>query len=445
MNLLNETHDRNLKSWVATANSASTDFPIQNLPFAVFRRARSAEAFRGGVAIGDQVLDLAKLHASGLLNGDAATAVAQAAQSTLNGLMALGPKHWSALRLALSRQLREATTADAQAAADNADRLRGLLIAQSEVEFAVPAQIGDYTDFYASIHHASNIGKLFRPDAPLTPNFKWMPIAYHGRASSIGISGQSFPRPRGQIMPPGASAPIFSACQRLDFELELGVWVGPGNAQGQPIALSQADQHLFGMCLLNDWSARDIQAWEYVPLGPFLAKNFATTISPWIVTLEALAPYRVAWLRPEQDPAPLAYLDDPVNRERGGLDITIESWLESAAMREAGQGASRLSHSSFKHSYWNIGQMLAHHTIGGCNMNPGDLFGTGTQSGPTTTEAAAMIELTQGGKNPITLSNGETRSFLLDGDAVILKAWCERDGFARIGFGESRGLVLPAA
>jgi fumarylacetoacetase len=457
MNLLNETHDPKLNSWVASANSIGADFPIQNLPFAVFRKSGSVESFRGGVAIGDQVLDLAQLHASGLLNGDAQTALAQAAQSSLNGLMAIGPRYWSALRLALSRLLREPADADASAGAGasasasasagvsvGADAVRPMLLAQSEVEFAVPAQVGDYTDFYASVYHATNIGKLFRPDAPLTPNYKWMPIAYHGRASSIGVSGQSFPRPRGQIMPAGASAPIFSACQRLDFELELGVWIGPGNQQGQPIALNRAEEHLFGMCLLNDWSARDIQAWEYVPLGPFLAKNFATTISPWIITLEALAPYRVAWLRPADDPQPLPYLDDAENRQRGGIDITIESWLESEAMRQAKRGASRLSHSSFKHSYWNIGQMLAHHTIGGCNMNPGDLLGTGTQSGPTAAEAAALIELTQGGKNPITLNNGETRSFLHDGDAIILRAWCEKSGCARIGFGESRGLVLPA-
>ena len=437
MSLLNETHDPKLKSWVGKANAPDSDFPIQNLPFAVFRKKGSSESFRGGVAIGDQVLDLECAHASGLFTGDALTAVAQAARPELNGLMALGPRYWSALRLSLSRLLREG--------APQADRLRPMLIAQSDIEFSVPARVGDYTDFYASVYHASNIGKLFRPDSPLTPNFKWMPIAYHGRASSIAVSGQSFRRPRGQILPPGVGSPVFSECKRLDFELELGVWMGPGNQQGQPIALADADQHLFGMCLLNDWSARDIQSWEYVPLGPFLAKNFATTISPWIITLEALAPFRVAWLRPEDDPKPLPYLEDPKNREQGAIDITIESWLESKDMRKTAQAASRMSHSSFRHSYWNIGQMLAHHTIGGCNMNPGDLFGTGTQSGPTATEAAAMIELTQGGKNPITLSNGETRSFLQDGDAVILKAWCEKPGFARVGFGECRGLVLPAA
>ncbi len=437
MSQLNETHDPNLKSWVGKANAPSTDFPIQNLPFAIFRKKGSSESFRGGVAIGDQVLDLERAHASRLFAGDALTAVAQAARPELNGLMALGPKYWSALRLSLSRLLREG--------ASQADRLRPMLIAQADIEFSVPARVGDYTDFYASVYHASNIGKLFRPDSPLTPNFKWMPIAYHGRASSIAVSGQSFPRPRGQILPPGASSPVFSECKRLDFELELGVWMGPGNQPGHPIALADADQHLFGMCLLNDWSARDIQSWEYVPLGPFLAKNFATTISPWIITLEALAPFRVAWLRPEDDPKPLPYLEDPNNREQGAIDITIESWLESEGMRKAAQPASRMSHSSFRHSYWNIGQMLAHHTIGGCNMNPGDLFGTGTQSGPSAAEAAAMIELTQGGKNPITLNNGETRSFLQDGDSVILKAWCEKQGFARIGFGECRGLVLPAA
>ncbi|MBP6815501.1 MAG: fumarylacetoacetase, partial [Burkholderiaceae bacterium] len=304
--------------------------------------------------------------------------------------------------------------------------------------------IGDYTDMYASIHHAGNIGKLFRPDSPLTPNFKWLPIGYHGRVSSIGVSGQRFPRPRGQILPPGAAAPVFSECKRLDYELELGIWIGQGNAQGEPVPLADVERHLFGMCLLNDWSARDIQAWEYQPLGPFLAKSFATTVSPWIVTMAALAPYRGQWIRPEGDPQAMPYLDDPTIRERGAFDITIESWLESATMRAAGQNAARLSHSSFRHSYWTVGQMVAHHTVGGCNLQPGDLIGTGTQSGPGEGEAAALIEQSVGGKQPVSLGNGETRSFLEDGDTVILRAWCERPGFARIGFGDCRGTVLPA-
>ena len=436
MHAIDETHSPALVSWLASANQPGTDFPLQNLPHGVFRRLGSAEAWRGGVAIGDQVLDMAAAHAAGLFTGEAAMAAEHAAAPALNGLMALGPAAWQALRLALSRGLREG--------AAEQTRWQACLVPLARIEMRVPAQIGDYTDMYASIHHAGNIGKLFRPDSPLTPNFKWLPIGYHGRVSSIGVSGQSFPRPRGQILPPGAAAPVFSECKRLDYELELGIWVGQGNAQGEPVPLADVERHLFGLCLLNDWSARDIQAWEYQPLGPFLAKSFATTISPWIVTMAALAPYREQWTRPDGDPQPMPYLDDPAIRERGAFDVTIESWLESATMRAAGQGAARLSHSSFKHSYWTVGQMVAHHTVSGCNLQPGDLIGTGTQSGPGEGEAAALIEQSVGGKQPVSLGNGETRSFLEDGDTVILRAWCERAGFARIGFGECRGTVLAA-
>jgi fumarylacetoacetase len=350
--------------------------------------------------------------------------------------MALGPRHASALRLALSRGLREGAAAQAGFAS--------CLVPQADAEYTVPATIGDYTDFYASVHHATNIGRLFRPDNPLMPNFKWIPIGYHGRVSSIGVSGQRFARPKGQILPPGASQPVFSACKRLDYELEVGVWIGPGNAPGEPIPIDQADAHVFGLCLLNDWSARDIQAWEYQPLGPFLAKNFATTLSPWIVTLEALAPYRVPWTRPSDDPQPLDYLDSEQLRRNGAIDLQLEAWIESAKMRASSVGACRLSHTSLRHSYWSIGQMVTHHAVGGCNLRPGDLLGTGTQSGPSLDEAGALIELSGGGKNPVTLNNGETRTFLEDGDAVILRGWCEREGFARIGFGECRGEVLPA-
>ena len=436
MHAIDETHSPALVSWLASANQPGTDFPLQNLPHGVFRRLGSAEAWRGGVAIGDQVLDMAAAHAARLFTGEAAMAAEHAAAPALNGLMALGPAAWQALRLALSRGLRDG--------AAEQTRWQACLVPLTRIEMRVPAQIGDYTDMYASIHHAGNIGKLFRPDSPLTPNFKWLPIGYHGRVSSIGVSGQSFPRPRGQILPPGAAAPVFSECKRLDYELELGIWVGQGNAQGEPVPLADVERHLFGLCLLNDWSARDIQAWEYQPLGPFLAKSFATTISPWIVTMAALAPYREQWTRPDGDPQPMPYLDDPAICERGAFDVTIESWLESATMRAAGQGAARLSHSSFKHSYWTVGQMVAHHTVSGCNLQPGDLIGTGTQSGPGEGEAAALIEQSVGGKQPVSLGNGETRSFLEDGDTVILRAWCERAGFARIGFGECRGTVLAA-
>jgi len=434
--MINETHDAGLRSWLASANAPGTDFPIQNLPFAIFRRRNTTEAWRGGVAIGDRIVDLAAAHRAGLFSGEATIAAAQAGASTLNGLMALGPRYWSALRQALSRALREG--------AAQQPVLADCLVAQSEAEYTVPATIGDYTDFYASIHHATNVGRLFRPDNPLMPNFKWVPIGYHGRASSIGVSGQRFHRPSGQVLPAGGNAPEFAASRRLDYELEVGVWVGPGNPLGEPIAIDRVDEHIFGLCLLNDWSARDIQAWEYQPLGPFLAKNFATTISPWIVTLEALAPYRVPWTRPDGDPQPLAYLDSEATRSHGAIDLQLEAWIESERMRTAGTGACRLSHTSLRHSYWNIGQMLAHHSAGGCNLNPGDLLGTGTQSGPSLDEAGALIELSGGGKNPVTLNNGESRTFLEDGDAVILRGWCERDGFARIGFGECRGEVLPA-
>ena len=437
MDAINETHDAALRSWVESANAAGIDFPVQNLPFGVFRRKGSNEPFRGGVAIGAEILDLAMAHKAGAFSGEAAAAAANCAGSALNAFMAMGPSAWSALRLALSRALRRG--------ASHADRLRGCLVPQAQAEYAVPAQIGDYTDFFTSIHHATNVGKLFRPDNPLLPNYKWVPIGYHGRASSIGASGQSFPRPQGQTLPPGTEQPVFGPSRRLDYELEMGIYIGVGNALGRPIPIAAAESHVFGLGLLNDWSARDIQAWEYQPLGPFLAKSFATTVSPWIVTLEALAPYRVAWSRPAADPQPLPYLDSPETRAGGAFDVRIETWLETAQMRGSGARPARLSHSSMKHAYWTIGQMVAHHTVNGCNLQPGDLFGSGTLSGPTAGEAGSLLELSVGGKQPVALGSGETRAFLEDGDCVILRAWCERDGYARIGFADCRGTVLPAA
>jgi fumarylacetoacetase len=315
------------------------------------------------------------------------------------------------------------------------------LVLQSEAEYRLPVRIGDYTDFYTSIDHATNVGRLFRPDNPLTPSFRWMPIAYHGRVSSIGVSGEEVRRPWGQILPAGQATPIHGRCARLDYELELGLFIGTGNARGAPIPLGEAEDHVFGLCLLNDWSARDIQAWEAVPLGPFLAKSFATTISPWIVTLEALAPYRRPWQRPADQPQPLPYLEHPRNRKEGALDIRLEVWLETARQRSAGDPPQRLSRTSFEHQYWTVAQMVAHHTMGGCNLQSGDLLGSGTISGPTPEEAGALIELSEGGRKPLTLDNGERRTFLDDGDAVIFKAWCEKPGFARIGFGEDRGQI----
>jgi fumarylacetoacetase len=436
MSTINETHDATLRSWVESANAAGTDFPIQNLPFGVFRRKGSNEAFRGGVAIGDQILCVAAAHRAGAFSGEAAAAAANCAGPALNAFMAMGPGACSALRLALSRALR--------AGSAQTEKLRACLVPQAQAEYAVPAEIGDYTDFFASIHHATNVGKLFRPDNPLLPNYKWVPIGYHGRGSSIGVSGQSFPRPQGQKMPPGAERPVFGPSKRLDYELEMGIYVGVGNALGHPIPIADAERHVFGLALLNDWSARDIQAWEYQPLGPFLAKSFATTVAPWIVTLEALAPYRVEWTRAAGDPPPLPYLDSPAARARGAFDVRIETWLETAQMRASGAAAVRLSHSTMKHAYWTVGQLVAHHTVNGCNLQPGDLFGSGTLSGPTAGEEGSLLELSVGGKQAIALGNGETRAFLEDGDCVILRAWCEREGYARIGFGDCRGTVLPA-
>lgn len=431
---LNETHDPDLRSWVESANAPDADFPLQNLPFGVFRREGKNEPFRGGVAIGDQILDLAAAQKAGAFSGDAAAAAAHCTGAALNAFMATGPEAWSALRLALSRALRDGAQARA--------KLAGCLVPQAHAEFALPASIGDYTDFYASVHHATNVGRLFRPDNPLLPNYKWVPIGYHGRASSIAVSGQAFPRPLGQTLPPGTDKPVFGPSRRLDYELEVGIYVGVGNELGRRVPIADAESHVFGLCLLNDWSARDIQAWEYQPLGPFLAKNFATTVSPWIVTLEALAPYRSAWTRPENDPQPLEYLDSAANRAEGAFDVQLEVWLDTAKMRAAGARPARLSRTSFRHAYWTVAQMVAHHTVNGCNLQPGDLLGSGTQSGPGPGEQGALLELSAGGKRPVELGNGETRTFLEDGDCVILRGHCERDGAARIGFGECRGTVL---
>ena len=433
---LNETHDAALTSFVASANDGTTDFPIQNLPFAVFRRATSDEPFRGGVAIGDQIIDLAWLVRARVLTGDAAAACEAAADTTLNRLMAMGTTASSALRLALSRVLRVGSTLEAQ--------LHAGLVAQSDAEYALPAHIGDYTDFYTSVYHATNIGRQFRPDNPLLPNYKWVPIGYHGRASSIAISGQSFPRPVGQLMPPGAEAPRLAPCKRMDYELEMGIFIGSGNVLGTRIGIDKAESHVFGLCLLNDWSARDIQGWEYQPLGPFLSKNFASTISPWIVTLEALAPYRNAWTRDANDPQPLPYLDSTALRGEGAFDIQLEALIITEKMREQSLPPHRICLTNYRHAYWTVSQLVAHHTVNGCNLQPGDLLGTGTLSGPTASEAAALIELTVGGKFPITLPSGESRTFLEDGDSITLSAHCEKSGAARVGFGTCTGTVLPA-
>jgi fumarylacetoacetase len=438
---LNETHDPGLRSWVAAANDAGSDFPIQNLPFGVFRRRGSSEGYRGGVAIGDQVLDLEAARSRGVfpaarIGSAAVRALSCAAEPLLNDLMSLGPAPISDLRLVLSRALRHGSTQQGL--------LESCLVSHADAEMALPARIGDYTDFYTSLHHATAVGKLMRPDHPLLPNYKWMPIGYHGRSSSIGVSGQTVVRPLGQRLPSGSATPVVGPSERLDYELELGVFIGLGNDLGAPIPIAEADSHVFGLCLLNDWSARDLQAWEYQPLGPFLGKNFATTISPWVVTWEALAPYRIPWFRAAGEPQPLPYLHSSLLQDSGGIDIALEVYIETDRMRADGVTPYRLSHSNFRDCYWSIAQMVAHHTVNGCNLRPGDLLGTGTQSGPTPEEAGSLLELSVGGRQSLTLPNGEQRRFLVDGDAIILRAACEREGCARVGFGEARGRLVAA-
>jgi fumarylacetoacetase len=434
---LNHTHDAGARSWLDAANAAGSDFPIQNLPLALFRRRGAKEVFRGGVAIGDQIIDLAALAATGLLDGLAQGAVAAGGQPALNDLFELGPTAWCALRHGLFALLHEPSAPGTRRSLEKS------LVPAAGVEYAIPARIGDYTDYYTSLDHATNIIKLLGLSG-VGANFPWIPLGYHGRVSSIGVSGQKFHRPVGQALPKGEQAPVCQPSARLDYELELGIYIGCGNAQGDPIALCDAESHVFGLCLLNDWSARDIQSWEMNPLGPFLSKNFATTISPWIVTTEALAPFRTALPRSGAEPQSLAYLDSAENRTGGGIDIQLEVWLETAKQRAENHPASRLSRTSFKHQYWTVAQMVAHHTVNGCNLRPGDLLGSGTVSGPGNGEAGAMMELARNGEAPVTLDSGEQRSYVLDGDAVILRGFCEKPGFARIGFGESRGQVLPA-
>jgi fumarylacetoacetase len=429
---VNETHDPRRQSWVASANRRGCAFPIQNLPFGVFAPGTV------GVAIGDRVLDLRGCGEAGLLAALSAATVEACAATTLNPLMALGMACWSPLRTLLSDLL----WAGHREAARHQQALAPHLLARSEATMLKPAAIGNYTDFYASIDHATNVGRLFRPDDPLLPNYKYVPIGYHGRASSICVSGAAVKRPAGQFPATAGGAPQFAPTGALDYELEVGFFVGPGNELGETIAINQAGAHLFGVCLLNDWSARDIQAWEYQPLGPFLAKSFATSISPWVVTMEALAPFRApASVRPLGDPAPLGYLNSAQDQQSGGIDLTLEVYLRSARMRATGMAAVRLSRGNLSELYWTAGQLVTHHTSNGCNLQAGDLLASGTVSGPRDESRGCLLEITRRGAESIVLPNGETRGYLEDGDEVTLRGCCERTGFVSIGLGECVGMV----
>lgn len=437
---LNDTHDANLISWVEAANAPDNDFPIQNLPYCSFLPRGMWDTPRLGVAIGDQVIDLGALQDADLL-----PSVERDLGVDLGSIIDMTREERAGLRAAISRLLL-AETPDLR---DNAVVRRMAVFAMDEVVFLTPVDPPGFTDFYASIFHATNVGSMFRPDNPLLPNYKHVPIAYNGRASTVVASGTPIVRPMGQTMPDGADTPVFGPCKLLDYELELGFFVGQGNEMGTPILIENAEDHIFGIALVNDWSARDLQKWEYQPLGPFLAKTFATSVSPFVVTMEALAPFRcAAYERPEGDPSPLEYLSSTNNTTFGGIDLTVEAWLSSAQMREQGMDPIRLSKGSFRQMYWTLAQMLTHHASNGCEMSPGDLLASGTISGPESEARGCLLELSWDGngkpRKPIALPTGETRIFLADGDEVILRAACERQGARRIGLGECRGIVMPA-
>jgi fumarylacetoacetase len=408
--MIDRTHNKSLRSWVESANRHGADFPIQNLPFATFRTADNEEP-RVGVAIGDSVLDVTR--AFGV--------------KAMQDYMAATKSDRVALRRSISDFL-----------ATRKPGAQAFLTQMDAVELMMPCPIGGYTDFYSSIHHAANVGSMFRPGNPLLPNYKWLPVAYHGRVSTIVLSGTPVRRPRGQVIDAPGSPPVYRPTASLDYEIEIGAFLGPGNQMGEPIPAGTAANHIVGLCLLNDWSARDIQTWEYQPLGPFLAKNFATSISPWIVTAEALEPFQCPPdPRPESDPQPLPHLD---GRSNEAFRIVLEVWLRTAAMTEP----VKLSSSLFDSMYWTLAQMVTHHASNGCRIAPGDLIGSGTVSGPTKDSRGCLLELAWRGAEPVELPNGETRSFLQDGDEVIFRAWCETSTYQRIGFGECRGVVLPA-
>lgn len=433
---VNETHDPNLKSWIESANDPNTDFPIQNLPFCVFKKKNTNEFQRTGVIIGDRIFDYELAFDT---EQDESTYL-QVKSGNLNEVSEeLGFDEFTSLRRRLQNLLSNQVDSVVQ------NRIEHCFVRLIDAEILSPFQIGDYTDFYCSIFHATNVGAMFRPDNPLLPNYKYIPIGYHGRASSIVVSGSDVKRPKGQNRADADAPPVFIPCKNLDYEMEVGFFVGKGNQLGESIPIEKAEEHIFGLCLVNDWSARDIQAWEYQPLGPFLAKNFATTVSPFVVTMEALAPFRVpAFERDANDPQPLDYLKSEQNEKFGGFDIKLEVYLQTEKMRAENIAPHLLSRSNMKDLYWTIGQMLTHHASNGCNLQTGDLMATGTVSGKEKDERGCLLELTWRGKEPIQLPNGEERRFLEDGDEIIMKGFCEREGFRRIGFGECRGKILPA-
>ena len=438
---MNNTHDPALTSWIESANSPDTDFPIQNLPFGVFSRKGDSER-RVGVAIGDQIVDIGESLSANLWSGKARDVARWCDRPSLNELMQAPRESLSQFRARLS-ELLTGTPGDDSVINPLPP---GALVPMTDALMFRPAEIGDYTDFYASIYHATNVGRIFRPDSPLLPNYKYVPIGYHGRASSIVISGTEVTRPNGQLLPGDAKVPTFGPTQMLDYEAEVGFFVGRGNDLGKSVPIDHAEERLFGICLVNDWSARDIQSWEYQPLGPFLSKSFATTISPWVVTWEALEPYRVpAFFRPPGDPQPLAYLNSEKDRNEGGIDLTIEVYIRSMLMREGRLRPSRLSTASLADMYWTAAQMLTHHTSNGCNLRPGDLFASGTISGPDKGSQGCMLELTRRGTEPVVLPTGEERKFLHDGDEIILRAYFQREGATRIGLGESAGLIVASS
>ena len=426
------------KSWVDSANDPTVGFPLQSLPYSSFvLQADGDKPAHLGVGIGTFILDLHVLCQTGLLASLSLEVRIACAASQLNQLMRCGSEAVAALRQELVSVLSAQTSPALQEA------IAPTLVPAANVRFLKPVAVENYTDFYASIHHATNVGKLFRPDQPLLPNYKWVPIGYHGRASSLVISGSGIRRPHGQIKPPTQDSPIFSITSQLDYELEVGAYIGASNQLGMPVPIGCAESHIFGLSLLNDWSARDIQSWEYQPLGPFLGKSFATSISPWVVPMEALQPFRTSsCLRPMSDPQPLAYLADSLNAQAGGIDMTLEVFLSTARMRADSLSPVRLSAGNLHDLYWTFGQMIAHHTSNGCNLVEGDLVASGTVSGPHEGSEGSLLEITRRGASPLCLPNGEVRTFLEDGDEVIFKGFCEKIGFPRISLGECKGTIL---